>query len=112
MVRSSRWRSTPQPTISTITTTNARCSTPSKRSSSRISQASSTASSSYSRPAAPRSSGRCGPPCRPSRDGANPIAIIIPCHRVIASDGTLHGYAGGLERKRMLLDLEAKSLFV
>jgi methylated-DNA-[protein]-cysteine S-methyltransferase len=45
-------------------------------------------------------------------NGANPIAIIIPCHRVIASNGTLHGYAGGLERKRMLLDLEAKSLFV
>lgn len=45
-------------------------------------------------------------------NGANPIAIIIPCHRVIASDGTLHGYAGGLERKRYLLDLEAKSLFV
>src|SRR5690606_19796588 len=45
-------------------------------------------------------------------NGANPIAIIIPCHRVIASDGTLHGYAGGLERKRWLLDLEANSLFV
>lgn len=45
-------------------------------------------------------------------NGANPIAIIIPCHRVIASDGTLHGYAGGLDRKRWLLDLEAKSLFV
>lgn len=45
-------------------------------------------------------------------NGANPIAIIIPCHRVIASDGTLHGYAGGLERKRWLLDLEAESLFV
>jgi len=45
-------------------------------------------------------------------NGANPIAIIIPCHRVIASNGTLHGYAGGLERKRQLLDLEARSLFV
>lgn len=45
-------------------------------------------------------------------NGANPIAIVIPCHRVIASDGTLHGYAGGLERKRWLLDLEANSLFV
>ncbi|MFG0293015.1 MAG: methylated-DNA--[protein]-cysteine S-methyltransferase [Phycisphaerales bacterium JB050] len=44
-------------------------------------------------------------------NGANPIAIIIPCHRVIASDGRLHGYAGGLERKRELLDLETKSLF-
>lgn len=45
-------------------------------------------------------------------NGANPIAIIIPCHRVIASDGTLHGYAGGLERKRWLLELETQMLFV
>lgn len=44
-------------------------------------------------------------------NGANPIAIIIPCHRVIASNGTLHGYAGGLDRKRWLLDLETRSLF-
>jgi methylated-DNA-[protein]-cysteine S-methyltransferase len=44
-------------------------------------------------------------------NGANPIAIIIPCHRVIATNGTLHGYAGGLDRKRWLLDLETKSLF-
>ena len=36
----------------------------------------------------------------------NPIAIVVPCHRVIASDGSLTGYAGGLERKRFLLDLE------
>lgn len=36
----------------------------------------------------------------------NPIAIVIPCHRVIAADGSLHGYAGGLDRKRTLLDLE------
>lgn len=45
-------------------------------------------------------------------NGANPIAVIIPCHRVIATNGTLHGYAGGLERKRWLLDMETKSLFV
>jgi methylated-DNA-[protein]-cysteine S-methyltransferase len=38
---------------------------------------------------------------------SNPIAVIIPCHRVIGADGTLTGYAGGLERKRLLLDLEA-----
>ena len=38
--------------------------------------------------------------------GANPIAIIIPCHRVIGSDGSLTGYAYGLERKRQLLRLE------
>jgi O-6-methylguanine DNA methyltransferase len=36
----------------------------------------------------------------------NPIAIVIPCHRVIASDGTLCGYGGGLELKRKLLQLE------
>jgi methylated-DNA-[protein]-cysteine S-methyltransferase len=36
----------------------------------------------------------------------NPIAIIIPCHRVIASDGTLGGYGGGLDAKRWLLQLE------
>lgn len=36
----------------------------------------------------------------------NPIPIILPCHRVIASDGSLRGYAGGLERKRKLLTLE------
>ncbi|MBV8475273.1 MAG: methylated-DNA--[protein]-cysteine S-methyltransferase [Acidobacteria bacterium] len=39
----------------------------------------------------------------------NPIAIIVPCHRVIASDGTLCGYGGGLEIKRKLLELEARS---
>ena len=38
--------------------------------------------------------------------GANPIAIVIPCHRVVASDGTLGGYAGGLATKRKLLALE------
>ncbi|MGZ5289742.1 MAG: methylated-DNA--[protein]-cysteine S-methyltransferase [Actinomycetota bacterium] len=36
----------------------------------------------------------------------NPIGIIVPCHRVVGSDGSLTGYAGGLERKRYLLDLE------
>lgn len=40
-------------------------------------------------------------------NGANQIAIIVPCHRVIGADGTLTGYAGGLWRKRALLDLEA-----
>lgn len=39
-------------------------------------------------------------------NGRNPIAILIPCHRVIGSNGTLTGYAGGLERKRDLLALE------
>ena len=38
--------------------------------------------------------------------GANPISIIIPCHRVIRSDGKLGGYGGGVKRKRLLLELE------
>ena len=41
-----------------------------------------------------------------SANGANPIPIVIPCHRVIASNGTLGGYAGGLGMKRQLLELE------
>ena len=41
-------------------------------------------------------------------NGQNPVAIIVPCHRVIGANGTLTGYAGGLERKRWLLDHEAK----
>jgi methylated-DNA-[protein]-cysteine S-methyltransferase len=40
-------------------------------------------------------------------NGRNPIAIVIPCHRVIGADGSLTGYGGGLERKRALLDLES-----
>jgi methylated-DNA-[protein]-cysteine S-methyltransferase len=44
-------------------------------------------------------------------NGRNPIAIVIPCHRVIGANGTLIGYAGGLERKRTLLDLEQGALF-
>lgn len=39
-------------------------------------------------------------------NGANPAAIVIPCHRLIGSDGTLRGYGGGLAMKRALLDLE------
>jgi methylated-DNA-[protein]-cysteine S-methyltransferase len=39
-------------------------------------------------------------------NGRNPISIIVPCHRVIGSNGTLTGYGGGLERKRWLLELE------
>jgi methylated-DNA-[protein]-cysteine S-methyltransferase len=41
-----------------------------------------------------------------SANGKNPIAIIIPCHRVIGSDGTLTGYGGGLWRKRWLIGFE------
>jgi methylated-DNA-[protein]-cysteine S-methyltransferase len=40
-------------------------------------------------------------------NGLNPIAVIVPCHRVIGADGSLTGFGGGLERKRFLLDLEA-----
>ncbi len=39
-------------------------------------------------------------------NGRNPVAIIVPCHRVIASNGHLHGYAGGLKIKQFLLQLE------
>lgn len=43
-------------------------------------------------------------------NGSNPIAIIIPCHRVIGSSGKLTGYGGGLENKRWLLDFERSQL--
>jgi methylated-DNA-[protein]-cysteine S-methyltransferase len=39
-------------------------------------------------------------------NGRNPIGVIVPCHRVIGADGSLTGYGGGLDRKRLLLDLE------
>jgi len=47
-------------------------------------------------------------------NGRNPIPVVIPCHRVIGANGSLTGYAGGLERKQLLLDLErddAEALF-
>lgn len=44
-------------------------------------------------------------------NGANPIPIIVPCHRVVGADGSLTGYAGGLSRKKILLDLEQPGLF-
>jgi methylated-DNA-[protein]-cysteine S-methyltransferase len=43
-------------------------------------------------------------------NGQNPIAVIVPCHRVIGADGSLTGFGGGLERKRLLLDLEADAV--
>lgn len=43
-------------------------------------------------------------------NGNNPIPIIIPCHRVIGSDGSLTGFGGGLATKKMLLELESKQL--
>lgn len=41
-------------------------------------------------------------------NGQNPIAIIVPCHRVVGANGTLTGYGGGLPRKKFLLDLEQR----
>ena len=43
-------------------------------------------------------------------NGRNPISIVVPCHRVIGATGSLTGYGGGLERKRILLDLEAAAV--
>ncbi len=44
-------------------------------------------------------------------NGSNPISIVIPCHRVIGSNGKLTGYGGGLENKRWLIDFERSQLF-
>ncbi len=44
-------------------------------------------------------------------NGRNPIPVVVPCHRVIGANGTLTGYAGGLERKQLLLELEQDALF-
>jgi methylated-DNA-[protein]-cysteine S-methyltransferase len=52
------------------------------------------------RPSACRAVGRA--------NGRNPIAVVVPCHRVIGSNGSLTGYAGGIEMKRALLDLEQR----
>jgi methylated-DNA-[protein]-cysteine S-methyltransferase len=43
-------------------------------------------------------------------NGRNPLSLVVPCHRVVGSDRSLTGYAGGLERKRWLLDHEAERL--
>lgn len=43
-----------------------------------------------------------------SANGKNPIPIVVPCHRIIGSDGSLTGYAGGLWRKKYLLEMEAE----
>jgi len=56
------------------------------------------------RPDAPRAVGLA--------NGQNPIAVIVPCHRVIGASGKLVGYGGGLERKRLLLELEAGVLSI
>ena len=44
-------------------------------------------------------------------NGSNPIPIVIPCHRVIGADGSLTGYACGIERKQTLLEIEQDALF-
>ena len=44
-------------------------------------------------------------------NASNPLPIVVPCHRVIGSDGKLTGYAGGIDRKRALLDMEQPGLF-
>ncbi len=41
--------------------------------------------------------------------GRNPVSIVLPCHRVVAADGSLHGYAGGLDAKARLIDHERRS---
>ncbi len=55
------------------------------------------------RPAAVRAVG--------AANGANPVPVIVPCHRVIGANGTLTGYGGGIERKQWLLALEGRRLF-
>jgi methylated-DNA-[protein]-cysteine S-methyltransferase len=47
-----------------------------------------------------------------SANGRNPVGIIIPCHRVIGRDGSLTGYAGGVEKKALLLGLESQSKMI
>jgi len=42
-------------------------------------------------------------------NGANPVAVIVPCHRIIGTNGSLTGYGGGLDRKRWLLEHELGS---
>lgn len=60
--------------------------------------------------------GRLGLPPGASRavglaNGRNPIPVVVPCHRVIGSNGKLVGYGGGLDRKQRLLSLESAALF-
>lgn len=54
----------------------------------------------------PRAVRACG-----SANGSNPLPLFVPCHRVVASDGALGGFGGGLPLKRRLLDLEQGALF-
>jgi methylated-DNA-[protein]-cysteine S-methyltransferase len=54
------------------------------------------------RPAAARAVG--------AANGSNPVSIVVPCHRLVGARGDLTGYAGGIESKKLLLDLEAKAV--
>lgn len=54
---------------------------------------------------------RRGPRAVGMANGRNPIPIIVPCHRIIGADGSMTGYAGGLDKKVQLLDLETPALF-
>ncbi|MBI4586362.1 MAG: methylated-DNA--[protein]-cysteine S-methyltransferase [Planctomycetes bacterium] len=51
-----------------------------------------------------------GPRAVGQANGRNPVPILVPCHRVIAADGTLGGYSGGLEVKKALLELEGATV--
>jgi len=44
-------------------------------------------------------------------NGRNPVPVVVPCHRVVGADGSLTGYAGGTDRKQLLLELEQPALF-
>ena len=57
-----------------------------------------------------RPGGHASNRCVGMANGANPIAIIVPCHRVIGANGTLTGYGGGLDRKKWLLNHERGQL--
>jgi len=54
---------------------------------------------------------RRGPRAVGTANGRNPIPIVVPCHRIIGADGSMTGYAGGLDRKVQLLNLESPGLF-
>jgi len=59
-----------------------------------------------------RTSGRAAAQAVGGAVGHNPISLIIPCHRVVGANGSLTGYAGGLEKKNALLELEGVTVFL
>lgn len=54
---------------------------------------------------------RRGPRAVGAANGRNPIPIVVPCHRIIGADGSMTGYAGDLDKKMILLNLESPALF-